>query len=168
MKPEQNDKKHLTPRQIINRYRKGVYVDENIEAISSAISSCGQTFNSIAVEFPTTLVEKVMENLTTIQLLYERQVAGQSIEDISIEDYPHLKDLLLDLSYPSLWESMNKDKKNTVFMDILKERGLVCKYHGLIEHPSKIVGCVSSLYSDAINKVGFSSSTFGIVLNLML
>ena len=31
MKDEPNNKKHLTPRQIINRYRKGVYVDESIE-----------------------------------------------------------------------------------------------------------------------------------------
>ena len=61
MKDEPNNKKHLTPRQIINRYRKGVYVDENIEVISSVISSCGQTFDSIAVAFPTTLAEKVLE-----------------------------------------------------------------------------------------------------------
>lgn len=37
MKDEPNNKKHLTPRQIINRYRKGVYVDESIEVISSVI-----------------------------------------------------------------------------------------------------------------------------------
>ncbi|EJW89283.1 hypothetical protein EVA_22610, partial [gut metagenome] len=51
-----------------------------------------------------------MENLTTAQLLYERQATGQSIEDIEIEDYPRLKDILQDLSYPPLWESMSKDK----------------------------------------------------------
>ena len=91
MKDEPNNKKHLTPRQIINRYRKGVYVDESIEVISSVISSCGQTFDSIAVAFPTTLAEKVLDNLTTAQLLYERQAAGQPINDIAIDDYPRLK-----------------------------------------------------------------------------
>ena len=100
MKDEPNNKKHLTPRQIINRYRKGVYVDESIEVISSVISSCGQTFDSIAVAFPTTLAEKVLDNLTTVQLLYERQAAGQPIDDIVIEDYPRLKDILQDLSSP--------------------------------------------------------------------
>ena len=100
MKDEPNNKKHLTPRQIINRYRKGVYVDESIEVISSVISSCGQTFDSIAVAFPTTLTEKVLDNLTTVQLLYERQAAGQPIDDIVIEDYPRLKDILQDLSSP--------------------------------------------------------------------
>ena len=93
MKDEPNNKKHLTPRQIINRYRKGVYVDESIEVISSVISSCGQTFDSIAAE-------KVLDNLTTVQLLYERQAAGQPIDDIVIEDYPRLKDILQDLSSP--------------------------------------------------------------------
>ena len=123
MKDEPNNKKHLTPRQIINRYRKGVYVDESIEVISSVISSCGQTFDSIAVAFPTTLAEKVLENLTTAQLLYERQAAGQPIDDIAIDDYPRLKDILQDLSYPPLWESMHKDKEDNDFMDILNERG---------------------------------------------
>ena len=43
------------------------------------------------------LVEKVMNNLTTVQLLYERQAEGQPVKDIVIEDYPRLKDILLDL-----------------------------------------------------------------------
>ena len=73
MSAEPNDKKHLTPRQIINRYRKGEYVDESIEAISSAISSCGEVFDSVAIAFPTTLVQKIVENLSTAQTLYERQ-----------------------------------------------------------------------------------------------
>ena len=67
MSAEPNDKKHLTPRQIINRYRKGEYVDESIEAISSAISSCGEVFDSVAIAFPTTLVQKIVENLSTAQ-----------------------------------------------------------------------------------------------------
>ena len=38
-----------------------------------------------------------MNNLTTVQLLYERQAEGQPVKDIVIEDYPRLKDILLDL-----------------------------------------------------------------------
>ena len=102
MSAEPNDKKHLTPRQIINRYRKGEYVDESIEAISSAISSCGEVFDSVAIAFPTTLVQKIVENLSTAQTLYERQKEGKPIDDIVIEDYPYLKDILMDLSYPPL------------------------------------------------------------------
>jgi hypothetical protein len=168
MKDEPNNKKHLTPRQIINRYRKGVYVDESIEVISSVISSCGQTFDSITVAFPTTLAEKVLENLTTAQLLYERQAAGQPIDDIAIDDYPRLKDILQDLSYPPLWESMYKDKEDNDFMDILNERGWVHKYHVADEQSSKALNCMTSLYRDAIERAGLSSSTFYIVLHFML
>ena len=168
MKDEPNNKKHFTPRQIINRYRKGVYVDESIEVISSVISSCGQTFDSIAVAFPTTLAEKVLENLTTAQLLYERQAAGQPIDDIAIDDYPRLKDILQDLSYPPLWESMHKDKEDNDFMDILNERGWVHKYHVADDQSSKALNCMTSLYRDAIEKAGLSSSTFYIVLHFML
>lgn len=146
----------------------GVYVDENIEVISSVISSCGQTFDSIAVAFPTTLAEKVFENLTTAQLLYERQAAGQSIEDIAIEDYPHLKDILQDLSYPPLWESMHKDKEDNVFMDILNERGWVHKYHVADDQSLKTLSSMTSLYRDAIEKTGLSSSTFYIALYFIL
>ena len=128
MSAEPNDKKHLTPRQIINRYRKGEYVDESIEAISSAISSCGEVFDSVAIAFPTTLVQKIVENLSTAQTLYERQKEGKPIDDIVIEDYPYLKDILMDLSYPPLWETMMKDRKDNAFMDILKERQWACKY----------------------------------------
>lgn len=56
--PEQNDRKHLTPRQIVNRFRKGDYVDESMEAISSVISSCGEDFDSVAIPIPDNLVEK--------------------------------------------------------------------------------------------------------------
>lgn len=148
MKDEPNNKKHLTPRQIINRYRKGVYVDESIEVISSVISSCGQTFDSIAVAFPTTLAEKVLDNLTTVQLLYERQAAGSVV--------------------PPLWDSMHKDKEDNDFMDILNERGWVHKYHVADEQSSKALNCMTSLYRDAIERAGLSSSTFYIVLHFML
>lgn len=168
MNTEPNAKKHLTPRQIINRFRKGVYVDENNEMISSAISSCGQAFDSIALSLPTTLPEKVMENLATVRLLYERQVAGRSVEDIVIEDYPRLKDLLLDLSYPPLWESMSKDKEDSNPMDILNERNWIGKYQVADDESSRIIGCMTNLYDEAIQEAGLSPSTLHTVLLLML
>ena len=81
MKDEPNNKKHLTPRQIINRYRKGVYVDESIEVISSVISSCGQTFDSIAVAFPTTLAERfwITSRLYNFCMRDRRQVSLSTI-----------------------------------------------------------------------------------------
>ena len=56
-----------------------------------------RSVQSNAFTGPTTLVEKVMNNLTPVQLLYERQAEGQPVKDIVIEDYPRLKDILMDL-----------------------------------------------------------------------
>lgn len=168
MSAEPNDKKHLTPRQIINRYCKGEYVDESIESISSAISSCGEVFDSVAIAFPTTLVQKIVENLSTAQTLYERQKEGKPIDDIVIEDYPYLKDILMDLSYPPLWETMMKDRKDNAFMDILKERQWACKYRHADTSTTTTISFITSLYSRDIDKTELSSSTFEIVLRLML
>lgn len=68
MNQEPDDKKHLSPRQIINRYRKGEYVDESIEAISSAISSSGLSFDSVAVPFLTTIIEQVSMSILTLPM----------------------------------------------------------------------------------------------------
>lgn len=170
MNPEENDRKHLTPRQITNSYRKGEYVDENIEAISSAVSSCGQAFDCIAVAFPTTIVEKVMQNISTLQQLYERQVAGESIEDVFIEDYPQLQDFLLDLSYPPLWESLSIGRDDPTFLNILKQRSLVHKYHIEIHEATttSIVGCITSLYRKEIKQTNLSSTLFELTINFML
>lgn len=81
MKDEPNNKKHLTPRQIINRYRKGVYVDESIEVISSVISSCGQTFDSIAVHFQRRLQKRfwITSRLYNFCMRDRRQVSLSTI-----------------------------------------------------------------------------------------
>lgn len=49
MKNVQNDRKHLSSRQIINRFKKGEYVDESIEAVSSAISSYPGAFEGTSL-----------------------------------------------------------------------------------------------------------------------
>lgn len=76
MNQEPDDKKHLSPRQIINRYRKGEYVDESIEAISSAISSSGLSFDSVAVPFLTTIIEQVYEHIDIAHAMYQRRKEG--------------------------------------------------------------------------------------------
>lgn len=169
MNQEPNDRKHLSPRQIINRYRKGEYVDESIEAISSAISSCNQTFDSIAVPFPTTIVEKICENLAIAKTLYESQKKGKSFDSIVVPDYPQLYDILTNLSYPPLWESMIDDKLDVSFIDIMKERGISHKYMLDYETASstKVVNSVSYTYREAIEQTGLSFTTFGLVLHML-
>jgi len=169
MKCEQNDKKHLSPRQIVNRYCKGEYVDESIDDISSAISSCGKIFDNIAVAFPTTIVEMLVKNISVVKNLYERQVAGKPIEDINIPDYPQLKDFMMDLAYPPLWESMCKNEESNKFWNILDDKGFNRKYTLDVQCSKlKVVDCVAMLYREAVEEVGLSYSTFTLVLDFML
>jgi len=169
MRKEEDDRKHLTPRQIINRYRKGEYVDEGIEAISSAISSCSQPFDSNAVPFPSTIIEMVYDNIETAKVLYELKTDGKSTDATAVPDYPQLKEILDDLSYPALWESM-KDAKGIGFFDIIKERGLQSKY--IFDYEGGELHKVSSFhsitYKNRIEETGLSYFTFDLVLHLML
>ena len=120
MNQEPDDKKHLSPRQIINRYSKGEYVDESIEAISSAISSSGLSFDSVAVPFLTTIIEQVFEHIDIAHAMYQRRKEGNEIDDIEVPDYPQLKELLQDLSYPTLWESMQEGQIDVGYYGIIR------------------------------------------------
>jgi len=169
MSQEPNDRKHLTPRQIINRYLKGEYVDESIEAISSAISSCGKTFDSVTIPFPTTIVEKIYDNIGIAQTFYECRKAGKSMDDIAVPDYPQLRDILLDLSRPELWEAMQKNANNKEYIDFMVYNNLVNKYH-LDAKGSKFRVISSPLYPQrqAAEQVGLSATMLDIVLGTMI
>ena len=169
MSHESNDR-HLTPRQIINRYRKGVYVDESIEAISSAISSCHQSFNCNAVPFPTNIIEKVYENITLSKTMYERQKDGKDIDDIDVPNYPQLREVLTDLSYPPLWESMQTEVTDVSFMEIIKDKGIYGKYHldGGQTSCTKLTSIMSLLIGKTVERAGLSSVTFSLCLNMMI
>lgn len=171
MRQEQNkDRKHLTARQIVNRYRKGEYVDESIEDISSAIALSGKTFNNIAIPFPTNILEQVCKNISIAKTLYERQKAGKSTEDIIIPDYPQLKDLLTDLSYPTIWESIQKKEKDYPYSKILYDRGIMNKYHLDVKGQSnyKIFSVLSTEYKNNVEQAGLPYFNFKLVLLLLI
>ena len=167
MRQEPNDRKHLTPRQIVNRYLKGEYVDESIEAISSAISSCNKTFDSVTIPFPSNLMEKAYDNIEIAKAFYECRKAGKSADDIAVPDYPQLKELLMDLAYPPLWECM-KEKTNTTFIEIMKEQGFNNKYHVGFKNIHKVTTIMDLHYSDAVKQVGLSNLMLSLVLDFML
>lgn len=170
MNQGQNDSKRLSPRQIINRYRKGEYVDESIEAISSAVSSCSLSFDCNAVPFPTGIIEKVYENIALSKAMYERQKQGQSIEDIGVPDYPQLREILKDLSYPPLWESMQDKITDVSFMEIIMGMGFYSKYRLDTGETScyNVTSVVSHLYDNAVIQAGLSTATFQLCLNMMI
>ena len=168
MKNVQNDRKHLTPRQIINRFRKGEYVDEGIEVISSAVSSYSGTIDGAAVPFPTSIIEKVFENIGLGRDMYELRKAGRDINAVVVPDYPQLKDILKDLSEPILWESM-RDEKDCSFLDKVKNQGLRERY--ILDAGSadyhKVENYLSQSYREEIEGVGLCFVSFKLALYLM-
>ena len=168
MKNVQNDRVHLTPRQIINRFRKGEYVDEGIEAISSAISSYRGTFENVAVPFPASIIEMVFENIGLGRDMYDLRKAGQKIDAVNVPDYPQLQDILMDLSEPTFWESM-RDEKDNSFLDILSEHGLRGRYtlDAGAEDYHKVENYLSNSYKDAIENAGLCFFSLKLALYLM-
>lgn len=169
MKNEQNGRKRLSPRQIINRYRKGEYIDESIEAISSTISSCPYPLDNIAVPFPMTIIEMVYQNINLGKAMYENRKKGMDIEDIKVQDYPQLREILTELSEPLFWESM-MDEKGIEFMDFIISRKLRNKYtlDSDIADASKIESLLSSSYREKVQETGLCPFTLDMVLVSML
>ena len=92
------------------------------------------------------------------------------MEDIEVPDYPQLKEILLDLSCPPLWESMQKKDIDIQFIKIIKAKGLMGKYRLDVEQDSchKITSVVSLIYGKAIEEVGLSPTDFSLCLNFMV
>lgn len=170
MNQEPDDKKHLSPRQIINRYRKGEYVDESIEAISSAISSSGLSFDSVAVPFLTTIIEQVFEHIDIAHAMYQRRKEGNEIDDIEVPDYPQLKELLQDLSYPILWESMQEGQIDVGYYGIIRERKLRGKYHldAGLKSCTQAVSVLPSVYKERVRRTGLSDLNLEIALGMIM
>lgn len=68
----ERNKRKLSARQIVNRYKKGVYVDECADAISAAVSVSDAEFECAAIPIQKHWIEDVFENIALcIQLSKE-------------------------------------------------------------------------------------------------
>lgn len=165
-----NNKKGLSARQIVNRFLKGVYVDENVDAISSAVADSPLPFCSVAVPFPVTVIEKVYGNIGAGKAMYELRREGRGAETVAVPDYPQLRDILLDLSEPDVWESMSV-KDHPSFPEIIFRRGLKWKYSldaaGNAD-VHKIESLLSSQYGDAVRAAGLDPFCLDLALYLMV
>lgn len=102
--------------------------------------------------------------------MYERLKEGNGIEDIVVPDYPQLREILQDLTNPTLWESMLIGVSDVSFMEIIKKKGLYGKYHLDAGQYSctKVTSIVSLLSGKKVEQVGLSSGTFSLCLNMMI
>ena len=102
--------------------------------------------------------------------MYERQKEGDGIEDIVVPDYPLLKEILTDLSYPPLWESMLEGVTDVSFMEIIRDKGLNGKFNldGGQTSCNRVTSVVSLLIGETVKQVGLSSVTFSLCLSMMI
>ena len=185
MKREAATKIHLTPRQIINRYAKGKYVDEDMESISSSVSSCGKNFNSITIPLPFTFVDKILENLDVLLKLYGMLKAGQDIgkdflenpqkfcNQIKYADTPFLKECILELANPSvLGRAIDKDKESKYYLNYLVENNLLFKYEAALNvsrgQSHNVISYSCQKYKAEIEACGLSPLEFEMIMNSLI
>ena len=146
------------------------YVDISIKAISSAISSSGLSFDSVAVPFLTTIIEQVFEHIDIAHAMYQRRKEGNEIDDIEVPDYPQLKELLQDLSYPTLWESMQEGQIDVGYYGIIRERKLRGKYHldAGLKSCTQAVSVLPSVYKERVRRTGLSDLSLEIALGMIM
>lgn len=111
----------------------------------------------MAVPFPTTIADVVLDNLALARSLYVRQKEGLSTDDVAIPNYPQLRELLTDLSYPTLWESM-QEGPDSDYRLIPRERGLEGKYHfdSPTESFKKAMSALSNVYEPRVERLGLT------------
>ena len=73
--------------------------------------------------------------------MYVRQKHGEEMEDIKLPDYPQLREILLDLSNPSVWETMLQENDDVSYISVARVHALRKKYHTEIGK-----NCYSSLF----------------------
>lgn len=166
---EENGRRHLTPRQIVNRFRKGEYVCESMEDISSAIASSGQTFNSATVPFPDSIIEKILENIGLAKQIYERRKAGLPTDDVTVPDYPQLREFLLDLTRPPLWEVLQSGEDYEGCIKILRDEKLCSKYTLDIraDHCHIVLSMLARKYQPDVERAGLNFYIFDLALAMM-
>lgn len=119
----ENTKQHLSARQVVNRYLKGVYTDECADTISAAISSSSQSFNSVAIPIQSCWVDEVMENIELCFKLNERTDDKDAI--LSVVSDERARSVLSDLATPDVWIALLEEKE---MFDVLYAHGLMSKY----------------------------------------
>lgn len=116
-------KQHLSPRQVVNRYQKGVYTNECADTISAAIASSSQPFNSVAMPIQHCWMDEVMENIELCFKLSER--AEDKDEILSVVSDERARSVLSDLATPDVWKALLEEEE---MFDVLSAHGLMSKH----------------------------------------
>lgn len=156
----QNTKKHLSARQVVNRYKKEFYTDECANIISAAISSSQLGFNSVAIPVQTCWVDEVLENIEMcFQLCEHREEKDSILSSVSDE---RVKAVLSDLAIPDVW---NIVCGKVEMSNALIEYGLLCKYP--LRNRYSVLDAAFHSEKDRIAKLGLDYTKLLTTLSLM-
>lgn len=154
------NKQGLSPRQIINRYKKGVYTDTCADEISATISTSDMDFDSVAIPIQKHWLEEVFENIgLCFQLSKERDKADEILADIDDE---HARNLLLDISTPKLWNAIMGDGD---YWDVAWDLGFRKKYQ--LPHAPKVINAVSYIERKRLENLGIDMVILTLTLQYM-
>lgn len=157
----ERNKRRLSARQIVNRYKKGVYVDECADAISAAVSVADAEFECVAIPIQKHWIEDVFENIALcIQLSKERGKADDILTGISDES---VRNLLLDLSIPDLWNAI---MGNGNYIDIIFSLGLRDKYQQ--PNAAKIICAASYIERERLERLGINQANLELALRFIV
>lgn len=153
----ENTKKHLSARQIINRYKKGVYTDESSDNISAAISSSEQDFNNVALPVQTCWVDEVIENIELCIRLSENEEGKDAI--LSTISDERAKSVLTDLAMPEVWKAIHGYGNISM---ALYSHGLLCKYP--LRNSYSVVQVACDAERNKIKELGINCTNLFIAL----
>lgn len=157
----ESNKRNLSARQIINRYKKGVYVDECADAISAAVSASDAEFEYVAIPIQKHWIEDVFENIDLcIQLSKEQDKADDILAGVSDE---RIRSLLLDLSTPDLWNAIMGDGN---YIDIIFSHGLRNKYQ--LPNAVKIICAASYIERERLESLGIDRANLELALRFIV
>jgi len=156
----ERSKDSLSPRQIINRYKKGAYTDECADAISAAVSASDLDFDSIAIPIQKCWIEDVLENIALcFQLFSDRDKADSILANITDE---RVRSVLLDLSLPELWKAITGDGD---YLEAIIQHNLFNKYS--LDHSASIIDFVTFSEWDRIKSLGIDMANLSLALRFM-
>lgn len=157
----ERNKRSLSPRQIINRYKKGVYTDACADAISAAVSASDEEFARVAIPTQRHWIEEAIENIgLCFQLSKERDKADEILAVISDEN---ARSLLQDLSTPDLWNAIMSDGD---CYDVICRLGFNKKYQ--ISNAMEIIEAASYIERDTLKRLGIDRIKLILALDHMM
>lgn len=157
----ETNRKHLTPRQILNRYRKGRYTDDCADNISAVVSSSDEDFRNTAIPIQYCWPETIIRNIGLAFRAMDNPSGAEEILSPVTDNVA--RNMLMDLANSGLLKCLIEKGD---FLTRLKEANLKDKYSFY-----DAIGIVSDLcfdYKNTLESHGIDHIDFSIAMIYMI